>query len=367
MSDAGGARARAWRPRSAIAGTALAVGALTLGAVSRADAQGTPRPTVVLTPPEGRDTLRSVTPTFLGLVINAGPARPVRVVFQLAATPEFQGRLLLDTTLALTDTSFSVAPPSALPPAARVYWRAFVRDDGGAQNGDVTLGGPRVVPQWVTLVSPTGPSGTVVRNRRPRFVWSAPQINEPPGPWEFDIEIRGVDGRVLTTQRLRDTTFTPARDLEANASYRWQVTARTVRGVQVAAALTTPTFTVEDPAVPTSTLLYQNFPNPFPAPFVANTCFWFDIGPQPSRVQLEIYTLRGVRVRRLLPSATVGELLPPGRYGRQRSEVNEACDTRFEWDGTDDAGRTVPAGVYLARFKADGGYEAFKKILFRGR
>ena len=49
------------------------------------------------------------------------------------------------------------------------------------------------------------------------------------------------------------------------------------------------------------------------------------------------------------------------------SEVNEACDTRFEWDGTDDRGRTVPAGVYLARFKADGGYEAFKKILFRGR
>jgi flagellar hook assembly protein FlgD len=41
------------------------------------------------------------------------------------------------------------------------------------------------------------------------------------------------------------------------------------------------------------------------------------------------------------------------------------CDPAFEWDGRDDRGDQVPAGVYLVRFKAEG-VESVKKVVFRG-
>jgi hypothetical protein len=41
------------------------------------------------------------------------------------------------------------------------------------------------------------------------------------------------------------------------------------------------------------------------------------------------------------------------------------CDDRLSWNGRDDAGRTVPSGVYVAVFKGDHVRQSVK-ILYRG-
>ena len=355
------------RRRGLVVASGLALG-LALGPGAGAAAAQIAGATITVVPPAGGDTLRSVTPTFLVQARGVGPALPLRFRFRIDTTRQFL-RPLLDTTLTVRDSSVTVAPARALSAEGqRVYWQATVLDPAGVEVAS-PMGGPRVVPFWVSLVRPVGASGVVVRSRRPTFVWQSPAVGEPPGPWEYALTITTLGNRVVAVDQLRDTTYTPPRDLEANASYRWAVTARLPRSAQATQVVAAGTFVVEDPVVPTSTLLYQNFPNPFPQQtalgLVDATCIWFDL-ERPARVRLEIYDLRGLLVRRLVPAAGVADELPPGRYGRQRSEANEDCDQSFRWDGTDGGGRTVPAGVYLLRFRADG-VEEVKKILFRGR
>lgn len=120
-----------------------------------------------------------------------------------------------------------------------------------------------------------------------------------------------------------------------------------------------------DPSLPRVTLLYQNFPNPFPTPASTATCVWFDLH-QPSRVRLTIHDIRGTTLRTLVPSPEVGESMPAGRHGRGTSAAPPGCDWRFTWDGTADGGRVLPPGVYLMRLRA-GAHESFKRIVFRGR
>jgi hypothetical protein len=117
----------------------------------------------------------------------------------------------------------------------------------------------------------------------------------------------------------------------------------------------------ETPAV---TLLYQNFPNPFPGVATATTCIWFDLH-QSSSVDLSVFDVRGNLVRRLIPSASVDGAFVAGRYGRVGAGSNPACDTRFAWDGRSDAGEFVPVGVYLIRLRTRT-YSGVKKALFRG-
>jgi len=130
------------------------------------------------------------------------------------------------------------------------------------------------------------------------------------------------------------------------------------------------------PQTPIATLLYQNFPNPFPGTGTAAataalaagapaTCIWFDLG-RPSPVRLEVYTLRGDRVRVLLPSSALSGVLPADRYGRAPGGANAGCAAALTWDGTADDGRVVPAGVYLLRLQADGASQV-RKVVFRGR
>lgn len=119
---------------------------------------------------------------------------------------------------------------------------------------------------------------------------------------------------------------------------------------------------------PGATLLYQNFPNPFPGATSAVTCIWFDLRT-PSEVSLQVYDLRGDLVRTIVPSAGLSGIVPAGRYGRATlagSDEGSGCDPRLTWGGTSDAGRVVPAGVYLLRMRA-GSTVALRKMVFRGR
>ena len=102
----------------------------------------------------------------------------------------------------------------------------------------------------------------------------------------------------------------------------------------------------------------------YPNPFEARIGLRFGI-PASGRVRLTIYDLRLREVKNIIPGA-LGSSLPAGAYGRRPSDPTQQCDNRIVWDGTDDRGRVVPRGVYIARFQA-GGVNETKKILFLGR
>ena len=129
---------------------------------------------------------------------------------------------------------------------------------------------------------------------------------------------------------------------------------------RLAAAQRTPA----DTSTPSATLLYQNFPNPFPSPVSRVTCIWFDL-PVTTNVSLTIHDARGHLVRQLVPSPSVPGYLPAGRYGRGATPADGTCDPAFSWDGRAADGSTVPRGLYLIRLRTSGA-ETIKKALFRG-
>lgn len=150
--------------------------------------------------------------------------------------------------------------------------------------------------------------------------------------------------------------------LEMNTTHRRSVSGD-IEGDTVPAPTASSSVLVDDGA-PRVTLLYQNFPNPFPTAGVVSTCIWFDLAHD-SRVDLLVTDIRGNVVRSLSPRADLPAVLPAGRYGRI-GDGSPACDPRFSWDGRSAAGDFVPPGVYLVRLRADG-VSAYKKVLFRGR
>ena len=119
-----------------------------------------------------------------------------------------------------------------------------------------------------------------------------------------------------------------------------------------------------DTGRPAVTLLYQNFPNPFPTADSRTTCIWFDLNKIAS-VSLTVHDVRGHLVRRLLPNASSPQFLQAGRYGRATPTADQGCDPQLSWDGRADDGSTVPRGVYLIRLRV-GGAQSIKKAVFQG-
>jgi hypothetical protein len=346
--------------RVAVAAMALwTVGALTLGAAasSNADAQSVQ----VVGPAE--DTLPTLTPALTIVSSAFTPAQqPVALRLVVAADAQFTTPLV-DTTL--TGDTAVVMLQRPLPDGGTVFWRATATGTDGTSVTSAAVG-PRFVRPWLALLDPNVPTGVTLTNRRPTFIWSSAPVDSPPGPWTYAFELLGSSNPfpVFTATGLVDTTFTPGFDLDLNTSYRWRVSARLASGdsTRVSSAAS---FVIVDPGRPVATLLYQNFPNPFPRGATTSTCVWFDLR-DPATVRLEIFDIRANLVRRLVPSPTVAAVLPAGRYGRAVDSGTGGCDPRFAWDGTADDGRLVAPGVYMLRLTANG-RTLTKKILFRGR
>jgi len=110
--------------------------------------------------------------------------------------------------------------------------------------------------------------------------------------------------------------------------------------VVVPIALTVDPSTAVDEDVPTAVALLGNYPNPFNP----STTISFAL-PRAMDVRLDVYSLRGLRVKRLLH----------GEQGAGRHHV--------VWDGTDHAGKTVASGVYMTRLVTDDGAEMGKLLL----
>lgn len=120
-----------------------------------------------------------------------------------------------------------------------------------------------------------------------------------------------------------------------------------------------------DTGRPAVTLLYQNFPNPFPTPDSRVTCIWFDLNRTTS-VSLTVHDVRGNLVKRVLPNAATPQFLQPGRYGRATPTANQGCDPALTWDGRAADGSVVPRGVYFIRLRA-GETQSIKKAVFQGQ
>ena len=121
---------------------------------------------------------------------------------------------------------------------------------------------------------------------------------------------------------------------------------------------------VADTGRPAITVLYQNFPNPFPTSDSRTTCIWFDLNRTAS-VSLTVHDVRGNMVRQILPNASSPQFFAPGRYGRATPTAEAGCDPTMMWDGRAADGSVVPRGVYLIRLKA-GGTQTIKKAVFQG-
>jgi hypothetical protein len=300
--------------------------------------------------------------TVRALNFPQGGLRTIRLRLALDITASL---VLYDSTKAGDTVTFSMT--RLLPENRDIYAEATVFDAGGNAMLTVQQLAGRTGPR-LQIISPSAPLGVTFRTRRPTFQWRSASVTAPPGPWVYDLSITETATNVSRTfPGIPDTIYTLPVDLEASTPYRWKVVAHVINGARTdsAFAVGSSTFTILLPGAVVKTLLYQNFPNPFPAPSSQTTCFWFDLKTG-GKVELTVHDIRGHRVRTIIPGALPGELAA-GRYGRASELDGTGCDPQLEWDGTADDGRMVPSGVYLLRFKANGQQETMKKILFLGR
>jgi hypothetical protein len=198
-------------------------------------------------------------------------------------------------------------------------------------------------------------------------VWKSARVLPSVGPWRYDLELTsGVGKPEIAAAGLTDTTYRPNIDLQASTSYRWSVRAWLPGGESIRVS-SIGSFVITDLPIPATTLLFQNFPNPFPSDNSFFTCFWFDVSQNGSTVSLDVLDLRGILVKRIVPAADGVTTFAAGRYGRGIPGASSNCDNRFTWDGTATDGRVVAPGVYLARFTTDRGGTTVRRIVFKGR
>ncbi len=306
-------------------------------------------------------TLQTITPLFDWNTPDVPLfARPLTYRLRVARDTTLS-EVLLDTTLAETEVQLS----TPLAPDER-----FVFELAATSTNSATLivpaGTEFVVPEWVTLLTLNTPEGKTIRDRKPTFQWTSPDVVSPPGPFTYDLTVFRVDNRsaVLEASDLTDLQFLPPNDLDLNTPYKWRVIARL--GSDSAVAESRSSFVIVDESLPTATLLFQNFPNPFPnrSAGLTATCIWFDLA-EPGKVTLDILDVRGLIVRNLVPGYNFPATLPAGRYGRGESGSGGRCDPALQWSGDAADGSRVPRGIYLMRLKTE---EAtfFKRIVFLG-
>lgn len=320
-----------------------------------------PRGVVVSSPAAGDTVLASATPRFAWSTPDVPVfAQPVtyRILLSRDAAQAFP---LVDSVLSQTEVTLTTPQR----PGTRYFLTVRATSADGVTFTTPLLG-PFVAPRWAVLTTFDAPEGSATRDVRPTFRWTSPLALEPPGPFTYDLAvIRATDGVVeVDTTGLTGTAYTPPTDLERNTPYRWRVIARL--GPDSAVTESRGTFLIIDDSVPAVTLLFQNFPNPFPNPATGKntTCLWFDLA-RSGRVRLDILDMRGHVVRNLVPGTGFPSELPAGRYGRPDPATTGRCDPRLEWDGTARDGVTVPRGIYPVRLATPDG-TLFKRIVFLG-
>jgi len=307
--------------------------------------------------------LSTVTPVFQWDAGTPPPGAGANLFILRVWADSTRHLVILDTVI----TTSSLAVSRGLAAGARLYWQVIAGSTAGVAESTLQMG-PAIVPNWTTMLTLQSPQGATIRDSLPVFTWQSPSAAAPPGPFTYDVDVypasRTPLAAVASARGLTDTTFRPTIPLEKNLPFRWRVIAHL--GADSEITISPGTFLVADASRPVATVLFQNFPNPFPSTTTGlnTSCIWFDVA-QAGDVRLEIYDLRGRLVRRLAPGPNVPSPLPAGRYGRPAGDAPGTCDPRFAWDGRDDTGQYVRAGVYLYRLSAPG-FQDSKHIVFSG-
>ncbi len=198
----------------------------------------------------------------------------------------------------------------------------------GGVDGAVTI----AQNQKPVLVSRTPASVSQVSFNTP-FTFSV-NVNDPDGDpitytWKVDgvVEKTGTENSFTKTfpfaSGIRSVVAVFQDSFGLRDSTIWQFTITSV----------------EDGLPPTEFSLGQNYPNPFNP----TTTIAFSI-PTEANVTLEIFNVLGVKVRTLVKDQ------------RMAAAVHQRV-----WDGKDDAGMSLPSGIYLYRIQA-GSFVASKKM-----
>jgi hypothetical protein len=310
-------------------------------------------------------TLRTIAPTFgWATPLVQATLRPVLYTVQLAADPVFNTIVQTDTVSESQALTFD----RPVRPALSLWWRVVAEGAHGIRRVS-PVSGPVRMPGWVQLTSPAANRVTFVNTPRPELRWSPLAAPPPVGPLVYDIEVLSAETGLAVQPAVRNHTQSTVRvpePLVPNTAYRWRVIAR-AGGIADTVESTAP-FVVTSDSMPPATLLYQNFPNPFPRPDLgrSSTSIWFDLAEN-APVELSVHDGRGRLVRRLIPAAAgCGEVrLGPGQFGRgaPTTYTSSCADINTFWDGTDSNGETVPRGVYVLRLRAGATVE-YRHMIF---
>jgi len=291
---------------------------------------------------------------------------PVRYRLEIARDSLFADVFFTDTITAAS----ALTVRRAVRPATSAWWRVIGSDSAGRYEIRRTSRpfGPFSIPRWVRLSAPD-PTQVTQTTLSPEFRWVPLLAPQPIGPLVYDLEIRSVDTGELAVPAVRDlqtATHRVTQTLLPNRAYRWRVIARTQTGQADTVESTNP-FLVASDSMPPATLLYQNFPNPFPRSDLGRneTQIWFDLA-ETATVELIVLDLGGRLIRRLIPAqpSCGPQVLEPGLYGRGGPlSPGDPC-VATSWDGTNADGGVVATGIYLLRLRVNG-RDFYRRALFR--
>jgi hypothetical protein len=230
---------------------------------------------------------------------------------------------------------------------------------------DVTVAA--TFPSGVVLLEP---SDSLVTVTNPHFSWSAANVPGFGLPVKYTLTV----GRDSTfTNPILDTTLTGTSvmlpvSLSPGSHFTVRVVAKAADSASYRLQPAT-RYTVTGAGLPAPpiTLLFQNFPNPFPSRTSGetSTCIWFDVATA-GQVRLDVLDLRGHVVKTFVPGPGFATELPAGRYGRPSPAATTGCNPDFLWDGTGANGAVMPQGIYLIRLEAPDGV-FFRRIVYLGR
>ncbi len=113
----------------------------------------------------------------------------------------------------------------------------------------------------------------------------------------------------------------------------------------------------ENTYVPDSTIFLENYPNPFNP----ETTISYNLSnEQNQQVELEIYNLKGQKVKDLSPS-----LHSLSSRAESRDEVRGESRYSVVWNGTDDNNQPISSGIYFYKLRTDNLEETKKMILMK--